>query len=157
MMIREMQKQDIDAVLAIDHQPNGSEWSFSQLERFITQKNSCYVAEDTLADCTVLVGFIVFRQIGDEAELLHLGIASVYQRQGYGKVMFQWMLDQLAGQQVKRLFLEVRQSNQRAIRLYESFGMQFVNRRSHYYSDQEDALIYELALSISKIQVSSKA
>lgn len=44
--------------------------------------------------------------------------------------------------QVESLFLEVRISNQRAIDLYEKFGMKQVGLRKQYYRNGEDAYVY---------------
>lgn len=53
------------------------------------------------------------------------------------------VIEQLREKKVSDLFLEVRQSNQDAIRFYQKFSFAEVDRRSRYYSDGEDAIVME--------------
>jgi ribosomal-protein-alanine N-acetyltransferase len=83
-----------------------------------------------------VVGFSVWQAAAEgEVELLNLAVAEKARRQGVGRALVEAMTG-------KRIWLEVRVSNERAIRFYESLG--FVRRglRRNYYRDPvEDAVV----------------
>ncbi|HJL63885.1 MAG TPA: GNAT family N-acetyltransferase, partial [Candidatus Marinimicrobia bacterium] len=62
-----------------------------------------------------------------------------YQHRGYGKKLLQYTLSELGTE--TDVFLEVRESNLPAIKLYSEFNFEEIGVREHYYSDGEDAII----------------
>lgn len=114
----------------------------------------------------VLQGHAVFSRLLDEAELLTIAVAPVYQGRGVAQVLLTQALAQLAATGIVRVMLEVRASNQAAIHLYEKLGFVQEGRRKQYYpaetshastvshtpqgtatSAREDAILMGLALS----------
>lgn len=89
-----------------------------------------------------VIGYVIARDVLDEAEILNLGVVPARQRQGVGRTLVQGMLAQLRQGGVTTVFLEVRESNAVARRLYGSLGFADVGRRRHYYRlPTEDAVI----------------
>lgn len=89
-----------------------------------------------------VIGYVIARDVLDEAEILNLGVAPAHQRQGVGRALVQGMLAQLRQGGVTTVFLEVRESNAVARRLYGSLGFADVGRRRAYYRlPTEDAVI----------------
>ncbi len=86
-----------------------------------------------------IAGFLVARGLGeDEYELLNLVVAAEKRRQGWGRRL-------LAELPAGRIFLEVRESNQIAIGLYEDAGFQRTGRRRGYYQHPtEDGIVMDL-------------
>ncbi len=93
-----------------------------------------------------LVAALLFRQVLDEAEIIHLVCDKTYQHQGIAKQLMQQCIAQLRQNNITTLFLEVRDDNHYAQRLYESLGFVTVGRRKHYYSGNCDALVQQLML-----------
>ncbi|MEM7677379.1 MAG: ribosomal protein S18-alanine N-acetyltransferase [Myxococcota bacterium] len=81
----------------------------------------------------------------DEGELLAVAVAPMHRRQGYGDRLVQAAIDFMKKREVRRLFLEVRQSNVAAQRLYAQRGFEATGHRRDFYGD-EDAVIMTLAL-----------
>ena len=102
------------------------------------------------ADGRVLLGYLVAMPGVDEVHLLNITVAPAHQRQGWAR----FMLDALAlwsrGQGAQALWLEVRQSNAPARRLYERCGFQAVGVRRGYYPltslQREDAIVMSLRI-----------
>jgi len=89
-----------------------------------------------------LSGYVVGWHVMDEAELANLAVEPAARRRGVGRLLLDHMIDDAAGRGAARLFLEVRESNDAARRLYASRGFEEVGRRTKYYrSPDEDALI----------------
>jgi len=93
-------------------------------------------------------GFIVARQVADEAEILNIAVKPQARCAGHGSALLLAVLQALKHQPVARIFLEVRESNALAIAFYRKHGFVPIARRKSYYSDpQEDALLMEKKLT----------
>jgi ribosomal-protein-alanine N-acetyltransferase len=91
-------------------------------------------------------GLLIARRAGDEAEILTFGVAPSCRNRGLGRALLRTATEHLQASGTKRLFLEVEEGNEAALRLYRSFGGQPVGRRHGYYEDGADAVIFSLAL-----------
>ena len=92
---------------------------------------------------TKVIGFLVFNQVLDEAELLNIAVKVSFQGEGLGACLLDFCVEHIT-ETAQHLFLEVRASNFPAIALYQGRGFQQVGIRRAYYHDEdgrEDALI----------------
>jgi ribosomal-protein-alanine N-acetyltransferase len=96
------------------------------------------------------VGFILGQLAADEAEILTLGVHNGHQRRGIGRQLVEALGRAAKKAEVRRLHLEVGQSNAAALGLYKGLGFQEVGRRQGYYAragaPPEDALRLALTL-----------
>jgi len=83
-----------------------------------------------------IIGFVLIRQVGDEAEILTLAVAPANRRQGVGYALLDATLRHIHHQSVKKLFLEVEEQNHAALSLYRRFGFEETGRRPGYYQTQ---------------------
>jgi [ribosomal protein S18]-alanine N-acetyltransferase len=88
-----------------------------------------------------VTGFLMGREVADEAEVFTFAVAPKYRRQGHGGALVWAAIDGLRTRGVKNLFLEVRESNLGAIAFYERFGFSKIGYRKVYYRDPEEAAI----------------
>jgi len=87
-------------------------------------------------------GLIVFRNMADEAEILSLAVEASQRRQGIGWFLVQKAIAECRAAGVRTIFLEVRESNEGARRLYGRAGFKEGGRRAEYYREPtEDALV----------------
>jgi len=89
-----------------------------------------------------IVGFIAgdLRPSQDLAWIATIGVLPAYQRRGIASLM----LGECEGRlDVARIRLSVRAGNIPAIRLYEGFGYEKVDRWVDYYQDGADAIVFE--------------
>lgn len=97
-----------------------------------------------------LLGYFVAMKGVDEVHLLNLTVAPAYQRQGWARVMLDALAIWSRGQGAQWLWLEVRQSNERAVEIYLSHGFRRVGVRKNYYpavrQQREDAVVMNLRL-----------
>ena len=92
-------------------------------------------------------GYVVARRVADEGEILNLAVAPKDRRRGVGKALARQALDALRAQGAVAVYLEVRESNAAARRLYEGLGFQSVGRRVRYYrAPTEDAVVLRTAV-----------
>ncbi|WP_317931266.1 ribosomal protein S18-alanine N-acetyltransferase [Halioxenophilus sp. WMMB6] len=133
------------AVLKIEKANQLSPWSQQEFERSLNNpKRLAWVATKG----EQVIGFAVYGLVAREAELLTISILASEQSRGYGREL---LATTMATLNADELFLEVRESNQPARALYESFGFNEVGLRPNYYpsnSDREDAIIYAIDLAL---------
>jgi ribosomal-protein-alanine N-acetyltransferase len=94
-------------------------------------------------------GFILIRQVADEAEILTLAVEPASRRQGIGRRVISAAAQAAARHGAARLFLEVAVDNKAAIALYEGCGFGRLGVRRGYYARRGgavDALVLELDL-----------
>jgi ribosomal-protein-alanine acetyltransferase len=89
------------------------------------------------------VGFLVTRLVEREWELENLVVSPACRGQGVGSRLLDALFERVRATNGKAIFLEVRESNGAARRLYERGGFRESGRRRRYYSDPvEDAVLY---------------
>jgi len=89
-----------------------------------------------------VIGYIGSQAVLDEADVMNVAVAPGERRKGVARELVRALCERLADRGVESLTLEVRPSNEAALRLYDQEGFRRVGRRRRYYVDPvEDALI----------------
>jgi ribosomal-protein-alanine N-acetyltransferase len=89
-----------------------------------------------------VAGYVIGHSAADEGEILNLGVAPAHRRRSVGHALVAAMLAALRARGARVAYLEVRDSNTAARRLYEALGFREVARRARYYRRPvEDAVI----------------
>jgi ribosomal-protein-alanine N-acetyltransferase len=115
----------------------------SNLLALLTHSSSQTPSQTGNASETILIGLGCLWAVLEEAHITLLAIDLPYQRQGLGQFLLTALLAQARDRHLEWATLEVRDSNQPALKLYEKFGFEFVGRRRGYYQKTgEDALIF---------------
>jgi ribosomal-protein-alanine N-acetyltransferase len=117
--------------------------------RFAPESGSCGWAAFEKGE---FAGFLIARCAADEAEILNLAVALQLRRRGLAAALFHAALAEFRKRGIRRVFLEVRESNLPAIRLYEKLGFFVTSRRPAYYTNpSEAALVLSLDLTASTV------
>lgn len=95
-------------------------------------------------------GFILWREVLDECEILTFVISSDAQRRGLGTAVLSELYNRLRSNKVSQIFIEVAEDNQQAINFYLKHGFHYRGKRPHYYSRPNNksvaALNYEKSI-----------
>ena len=94
-----------------------------------------------------LAGYYIGMSVLDEVTLMDIVISKPFQGKGYGKKLLEHFIDECNHKKAVQLWLEVRESNEVAIYLYEQQGFVLIEQRKNYYpptDGKEDALIMGL-------------
>ena len=151
MNIRKMKDTDIAAVSRIEKLTHIQPWSENVLTDCYHSDYLCLVAEENDYQ-KELKGYIILSQVLDEAHLLNLCVSLKYQGFGLGRELTARGIKEVVKRGARKMFLEVRRSNMRAIRLYESFGFSEIGIRTNYYqgsSVSEDAVVMASVLPVN--------
>lgn len=134
-----MDRCHVDAVAQLEKQCFSDPWSANAISSELDNPLSLWVVamdEDTL------VGYVGSQSVMGWADMMNLAVAPAYRRNGIGEKLVLQLVQHLQANQVTCLTLEVRASNESAIRLYAKLGFEEVGRRPGYYhKPKEDALI----------------
>lgn len=87
-------------------------------------------------------GFIVWRTVVDEAEIITIGVRPEARKNGIATAMLTLVENDLKKRGVKKIFLEVAENNVPAKKLYEQNGFTQISIRPKYY-DGVDAILME--------------
>jgi [ribosomal protein S18]-alanine N-acetyltransferase len=125
----------------------GKTWSEAEIEALLVRKEiGCYLSE---LDGKVS-GFILFQCVGDEGEIINMGVVPSARRKGTGASLLEEALGHCRAQKVASLWLEVAEDNEAAIGLYKKLGFIAQGRRKSYYATKTgpiDALTFKATLN----------
>jgi ribosomal-protein-alanine N-acetyltransferase len=143
--IRPASSADLAAVAAIEVAAFSDPWSPSSFRTLLGNPAVCFsVAERDGA----AVGYSVAWFAADEAELANIAVAAAARGGGVGALLLDAVLAEAAHRGASTVYLEVRESNAAARRLYASRHFAEVGRRRRYYRNPaEDALVLARALA----------
>ena len=126
-----MQESDLDSVVAIERLVQTHPWSKQQFQESLASYQ-CTVYEQA----NQVVGFCILQPILDEANLLLMAIHPNQQGKGLGYILLDHSIQQLKNNPIQ-IFLEVRESNIAAIRLYEKTDFHQIDLRKNYYPNPD--------------------
>ncbi len=136
--------EDLDEIVAIENVSYPSPWPKQIFEREIEAQNS-YKRIIRFSGC--VVAYIVTWTVHDEVHILNIAVHPDFRKIGLGEMLLRDCLGFSSDRGLKLAVLEVRTSNNSAIKLYEKIGFKTLRVRKKYYSDTgEDAyvMLYEL-------------
>ncbi len=136
--IRRLTYADLPQVVAIERRAFPAPWSLAMFVLELSKPGGvCLVA---VCDDAVL-GYEICSRHADVWHLMDIAVDPAQRRRGIGSALVRALLDRLPGPD-EQVTLEVRPSNDGAVRLYEGFGFKAAGVRRRYYQDNgEDALI----------------
>lgn len=96
------------------------------------------------------LGFALIRSVLDECELLLLAVAPVWRGRGIGEALLRHSLLTARRRGITSMNLEVRSTN-KAVKLYEKSGFEYVHRRPGYYRGNDGQLHDALSFRIDML------
>jgi [ribosomal protein S18]-alanine N-acetyltransferase len=139
-VIRRGTLDDLPKVISIAQESDlAAHWKGSEWDTIFRTKRVLIVAEN----CNQVVGFVIAHDVAGEWELENVAVIEEFRQFGIGGLMMESLVNEAQQNHARSIFLEVRESNNPAKRLYERCGFQQYGRRKKYYSNPpEDAVLY---------------
>jgi ribosomal-protein-alanine N-acetyltransferase len=93
--------------------------------------------------CRIETGIPSFKLLGitKKGHVISIAVLSDYHRKGVGYSMIQEATNSMTTYGAKECYLEVRESNMAAVRLYKKLGFEIARTIRNYYADGEDAYL----------------
>lgn len=153
LRIETLKAEHVPAILEIEKLANSAPWSERSFRGEIDNPQSVFiVAIDSSSESqshrtpqgerSRIVGYAGLWVVVDEGHITTVAVAPEHRRQGIARRLIEELLKRGKERGVACATLEVRASNEAAIRLYEGFGFVRSAKRKGYYPDnKEDAVI----------------
>ena len=144
-----MQKGDLDDIMDIEKVAFSAPWS---RQVFVEELERDWAHVDVLRtrdgkQRTPVIAFVNYWLVRDEVHVLNVATHPEHRRQGHAARLLEHVIGFSHREKCRYVTLEVRRSNQPAIRLYKKYGFRPVGIRPNYYvEDNEDALVMLLEL-----------
>jgi len=141
---REASIEDIPQIIEIMNRGYHQNWDSNYYKNLISDGNSfAYV----LSLNEEIVGFINGKKSRDICDIYMIIVDIKYRRQGFANLLLSKTITALSDLKITEFFLEVAETNNQAINLYQKNGFIDVNRRIGYYkisNENIDAIVYRL-------------
>lgn len=137
---RPILEPDLKEVMRIENEAYEFPWSLAIFRDCLRVGYNCWMLEEL----DEMICYGVMTVAAGECHILNLCVAPDKQRQSYGQIMLEFLLDTAKRFNADTAFLEVRPTNKKAIQLYHNAGFDEVGMRKNYYparDGREDALI----------------
>ncbi len=152
LRIRAVDRSHIADLIRIADETNLSSWSAQNYIDEFQMPGSIMLRLESEPNMTI--GFVVGRiveggiiETEHQAEIYNIAIDGQHQGRGFGQMLFDAFLAKCKKNKVVSIWLEVRESNEKAINFYKSNGFEHIQSRSNFYNNpREAALLMKLIL-----------
>ena len=145
--IRPASAADVPEIAAAERICFSDPWSSASLAELFENDTAIGLIAASSGPEFRLAGYVFARVIAGEAEILNIAVVPGDRSQGVGATLLDAVLERIRGRGAAAVFLEVRESNEPARRLYLSRGFRPVGLRADYYRrPRENAVVLRLNL-----------
>ena len=131
---------DLAAIEALERSAFADPWSLQSFESVLAEPAVYFAVARDAADG--VLGYVVAWFVADEGEIANLAVREPTRRRGIGSALLDGALAEGERRGAVNMYLEVRESNDVARRLYTSRGFDEIGRRRRYYRHPvEDAVV----------------
>lgn len=149
---------DLDSVLAIESVSHLHPWTKGNFSDSLAAGHWAYCVRPQLADSVkgsyldpeILWAYCILFPALDELHLLNITVSPQLRRLGIGIKMMHAIEGVAAQQTMPRIILEVRPSNEAALKLYQALGYEQIGMRKNYYPVDAASGLREDAFVLAK-------
>ncbi|MDR1394722.1 MAG: GNAT family N-acetyltransferase [Deltaproteobacteria bacterium] len=135
--------EDLPLILELERLTSPDPWS---LESFLGEMERSFTVPLGIMAAGSLAGFLLAWLLPPETHLLKLAVSPPWEGRGLGTRLLSFLIELTRQAGGSRILLEVRHTNQRALRLYRRAGFAIDGRAIGYYGQGIDALRMSLDL-----------
>ncbi|AIF69162.1 30S ribosomal protein S18 [Palaeococcus pacificus DY20341] len=144
--IRQARLFDIPEIMRVEHSSFREKYPRGLFLMFLENNPETFLVAEYTGK---VIGYVMGYLRPDlEGHVMSIAVDPLYRGNGIGRALMIAVIDKLIRLGARYVGLEVRVSNERAIKLYEKLGFKKVKRVHKYYSDGEDA--YYMVLNASE-------
>ena len=127
-----MEASDCENIALIEHSSFSTPWTLSSFENELKNSNATYFVAELSGK---IVGYIGVHNVLDEGEITTFAVDKEFRGMGYGKSLIEHLLMYEKSNNISKIFLEVRENNISARKLYEKTGFLVYGQRNDYYTN----------------------
>lgn len=136
--IRDIHEQDIEKIRRLEQKSFPDPWGYAgireSLEQSYTKLFGAWAGDE-------LLGYVIVYFAADEGELVRIAVDPPRRREGVASGLLMELMKVCRAKGVKRVLLDVRESNKAAIKLYESMGFEADGMRKNFYDKPPEAAV----------------
>ena len=136
MKIRNATIDDAIEIFKIEKRVFKNYWSFKSIKLEFTESKFSQIS--LLEVDSKIIGYIFQRVMPGQSHIINMAIDLPYQHKGYGKFLLKNTLEK--DSEDTNVFLEVKEANFPAIKLYTDLGFEEIHKKDRYYSDGSNAI-----------------
>ena len=136
MKIRNATIDDAIEIFKIEKRVFKNYWSFKSIKLEFTESKFSQIS--LLEVDSKIIGYIFQRVMPGQSHIINMAIDLPYQHKGYGKLLLKKTLEK--DSKDTNVFLEVKEANFPAIKLYTDLGFEEIHKKDRYYSDGSNAI-----------------
>ena len=141
--IKQINEKDIDLCYELDSNTI-SLWTKKQWANELKKEGTKIFV---LLIKNLVIGICAFQVVLDEAQINYFVLDPKFREKGFGSYLMSYLIKKCEKLNIKKLLLEVSQSNITAERFYSRFDFSTVGIRKNYYKDGSHALLKEKKLT----------
>lgn len=140
--IRQMQKEDLEEVTALERDCFSMPWKYQDFEEVLSNPNRVYLVAH-LENKSKIIGGCMLTHIAGEGDISNVAVDAGYRGNHIASSLLKELLDfGKTKWNISAFTLEVRSQNATAIKLYENSGFESAGIRPNFYDKpKDDALI----------------
>ena len=148
VLVSKMTAEDIKEIALIEKECFSSPWSERSLEEELHNENAFFLK----AVCkNKVTGYIGVHSTAGECYIDNIAVKKIERKKGTGSKLLDRAIRDAILRRDEFISLEVRKSNEEAVRLYSRFGFEKAGERKNFYSDPpEDGDIMTLKLKVEE-------
>lgn len=139
--IKPLSPDNIDGVYEVELSAFSHPWAITS---FIEELKNPHARYFVLYSDNEIIGYAGLWHILDEGHITNIAIKKSFQGMGLSNLLMNELIKYKEENSLSFLTLEVRESNEKARRLYEKYNFKEVGKRKNYYENNETAVLYSL-------------
>lgn len=143
MRFEKLSFEHLSQIAEIEKEAFDEPWSVNMFLPELTDENAFYVVG---VENDEVICYAGFHRVLDEGQIANVAVRADKRGQGIGRLLIQNLLSVAKSAGVKRITLEVKDTNEIAVNLYKSFGFTVEGVRKRYYANRYDALLMWLTI-----------
>ena len=151
-IIRRCEEKDLTSVISINMNTLPEHYSDYFFESILRELPEAFVVAEVNDNiigyimCKIEFGFSNFRKLGfvKKGHVVSVAVLDQHRGKGVGRALMLEGVNGVVSRKSDEIYLEVRISNESAIKMYEKLGFQIKSRLRTYYRDGEDAYLMAL-------------
>lgn len=137
-ILRALSVNDIVRVVEIENQSFSEPWSSDSFRDIIQNPN--FVTIGLFMDSS-LAGYVIYYTVLNEMHIMNIAVHPDFRQKSCGTKLLSEVHKEGMKRKLHFVYLEVRETNDAAQKLYAKMGYQKAGRRIKYYANEEDALL----------------
>ena len=150
--ISKMSIEDLKSIKDILSSNFDNFWSYDVLEDELECDNSYVIVAKNSEN--IIVGFAGLKVILDEANIMNIVVKKDFRNCGIGAILLKNIIKKARKLEIKKIYLEVNDTNLPAINLYKKFNFKQIGIRKKYYGNN-NGILMDLSLEQKRTLITS--